>query len=188
MLRAAIIAPSAIGAGLLFGATETVFFSLMPVYGVRIGLEEAAIGIIMACGAVGGIMMQVPMGRLADTVGKRPVAALITAMCLVGPVLVWLAGDRALALYAVMFVYVGMATTLYTIGLAMIGDRFTGGAIAAANAAFVMAYGMGSLLGPPVAGSAMDWIDPEGVLIALSVMAAVFLAVLIVRGVQRRTG
>lgn len=188
MLRAAIIAPSAIGAGLLFGATETIFFALMPVYGVRIGLEEAAIGIIMASGAVGGILLQVPVGRLADRVGKRPVVTIITLICILGPGLVWLAGDRALALYATMFVYVGLATTLYTLGLALIGDRFSGGAIAAANAAFIMAYGVGSLLGPPVAGTAMDAVDPEGVLIALSAMAALFLAVLIVRSAQRRTG
>lgn len=188
MAKAAAFAPAAIGAGLLFGATETVFFSLMPVYGVRIGLEEAAIGIIMACGAVGGILLQVPVGRLADTVGKRPVVTLITLVCLIGPLFVWLAGDRALALYAVMFVYVGLATTLYTLGLALIGDRFSGGAIAAANAAFVMAYGMGSLLGPPVAGTAMDIIDPQGVLIAMSAMAALFLGVLAMRSVQRQTG
>ena len=95
---------------------------------------------------------------------------------------------RALALYAVMFVYVGLATTLYTLGLAMIGDRFTGGAIAAANAAFVMAYGIGSFAGPPVAGAAMDMIDPQGVLIVLSGFALLFIAVLTIRIVQRRTG
>lgn len=188
MLKAAAIAPTAIGAGLLFGATETIFFSLMPVYGIRIGLAEAAIGIIMACGAVGGILMQVPVGRLADTVGKRPVVAVIALVCLVGPAFVWLAGNTALALYAVMFVYVGLATTLYTLGLAMIGDRFTGGAIAAANAAFVMAYGIGSFAGPPVAGAAMDAIDPQGVLIVLSGFALAFMAVLTIRIVQRRTG
>jgi MFS family permease len=188
MVKAAAIAPTAVGAGLLFGATETIFFSLMPVYGVRIGLAEAAIGIIMACGAVGGILMQVPVGRLADTVGKRPVVAVIALVCLIGPAFVWMAGSTALALYAVMFVYVGLATTLYTLGLAMIGDRFTGGAIAAANAAFVMAYGVGSFAGPPVAGAAMDVIDPQGVLIVLSGFALLFIAVLTIRIVQRRTG
>ncbi|MEN0651981.1 MULTISPECIES: MFS transporter [Hyphobacterium] len=188
MFRAAAIAPTAIGAGLLFGATETIFFSLMPVYGVRIGLAEAAIGIIMACGAVGGIMMQVPVGRLADSIGKRPVVAAVSLVCLAGPAFVWMAGNTALALYAVMFVYVGLATTLYTLGLAMIGDRFTGGAIAAANAAFVMAYGVGSFAGPPVAGMAMDIVDPQGVLIVLSGFALVFIGVLTARIVQSRNG
>lgn len=188
MLKAAAIAPSAVGAGLLFGATETIFFSLMPVYGVRIGLAEVAIGIIMACGAVGGILMQLPVGRMADRVGKRPVVAFITLVCMIGPIFVWLAGSTALALYAVMFVYVGLATTLYTLGLALIGDRFTGGAIAAANAAFVMAYGIGSFAGPPVGGIAMDLIDPQGLLIVLSGFAAILMAVLMARMAQRQTG
>lgn len=188
MLRAALIAPSAIGAGLLFGATETIFFALMPVYGVRIGLAEAAIGIIMVCGAIGGILLQIPIGRLADTVGKLPVVRIITIVCLIGPAFVWLAGSNAFALYGVMFVYVGAATTLYTLGLALVGERFTGGAIAAANAAFVMAYGVGSLVAPPIGGVAMDIVDPQGLLIVLSALAALFLAVLVVRGWQRRTG
>ena len=188
MLTAALVAPSAIGAGLLFGATETIFFSLTPVYGVRIGLTEAAIGIIMVSGAVGGILMQIPIGQLADRIGKLPVVRIITLVCIIGPVLVWLAGSSAFALYGVMFFYVGAATTLYTVGLALVGERFSGGAIAAANAAFVMAYGVGSLFAPPVGGVAMDLVDPQGMLIVLSALATLFLGVLVVRGWQRRTG
>jgi hypothetical protein len=46
----------------------------------------------------------------------------------------------------------------------MAGDRFRGGALVAANAAVVMSYGLGSLLGPALGGVAMDLWDPHGLL------------------------
>lgn len=186
MVRAARLAPAAIGAGLLFGATETIFFALFPVYGERIGLIDTNIGFMMAAGALGGIILQAPLGRLADKVGRLRVAILAASVCVVGPGLIYLSGASPLALYAVMFGYVGIATGLYTLGLALIGERFDGGSLVGANAAFVMAYGIGSLFGPAIGGSAMDGFDPYGVLIVASVLALVYLAFLFLRHFTRK--
>jgi len=189
MLRAAGTARLAIAAALLFGATETVFFSLMPVYGARIGLEPHVIGFMMAAGAVGGIMLQIPLGWLADRFGRANAIRAIGLICLAGPGAVWLAGSEALPIYAIMFVYVGVTMGLYTIGLSLIGERFTGGGIAAANAAFIFTYGLGSLVAPPAGGWAMDARDPEGVLIMLTVLAAAFLLfAALPAGKRRRPG
>ncbi|WP_109260504.1 MFS transporter [Hyphobacterium indicum] len=186
MIRAAGYAPAAIGAGLLFGATETIFFSLFPVYGERIGLLDSSIGFMMAAGALGGIALQTPLGRLADHAGRLRITVLATLVCIVGPGLIFLAGANTLALYAVMFAYVGTATGMYTLGLAMIGERFDGGSMAAANAAFVMAYGVGSLVGPAAGGVGMDAMNPQGVLIVTSGIAVIYLVFLAVRQIQRR--
>lgn len=175
MLRAAGTARLAIAAALLFGATETIFFSLVPVYGARIGLEPHAIGFMMASGAVGGIVLQIPLGWLADRFGRANSIRAIGLVCMAGPGLIFLAGSAPLPIYMIMFIYVGVTMGLYTIGLSLIGERFSGGAIAAANAAFIFAYGMGSLFAPPAGGWAMDARNPEGLLIMLTLMAAAFL-------------
>lgn len=187
MIRAAGYAPAAIGAGLLFGATETIFFALFPVYGERIGLLDSSIGFVMAAGALGGIFLQAPLGRLADQVGRLRVAIAATVMCIVGPALIYIVGATPLALYAVMFIYVGTATGLYTLGLAMIGERFDGGSMAAANAAFVMAYGVGSLFGPAIGGGAMDVVNPYGLLMVTSGLAVCYLAFLGLRRITRKS-
>ncbi len=186
MIRAAGYAPAAIGAGLLFGATETIFFALFPVYGERIGLIDANIGFMMAAGALGGIALQAPLGRLADKVGRLRVAIVATLVCVIGPGLIYVVGASPLALYAVMFGYVGTATGLYTLGLAIIGERFDGGKLAAANAAFVMAYGLGSLGGPAMGGPAMDALNPHGLLLVTSGIAVAYLGFLGVRHFTRR--
>lgn len=186
MVRAASLAPAAIGAGLLFGATETIFFALFPVYGERIGLIDTSIGFMMAAGALGGIVLQAPLGRLADSIGRLRVAVLAAFVCVIGPGLIYLSGASPVALYAVMFGYVGIATGLYTLGLALIGERFEGGNLVGANAAFIMAYGVGSLFGPAVGGPAMDGFDPHGVLLVASGLALAYLAFLSVRHFTRK--
>lgn len=186
MLSAARFAPAAIGAGLLFGSTETIFYTQFPVYAERIGLSEVDIGSIVVAGAVGGILLQTLIGHVADKFGRLRMAFIVTLVCILCPALVFLAGTQTFAIFAVMFVYVGFATGLYTLGLAIIGDRFSGGAMAAANAAFIMAYGIGSLIGPPAAGFGMDTINPFGLLLVTGGFAAVYLGFLLIRHFTRK--
>ena len=65
----------------------------------------------------------------------------------------------------------------------MAGDATS---MAAANAAFVMAYGVGSLAGPAAGGVGMDAMNPQGVLIVTSGIAVIYLVFLAVRQIQRR--
>ena len=48
--------------------------------------------------------------------------------------------------------------------LSMAGDRFRGGDLVSVNAAMIIAYGLGGLVGPPVGGAAMDVRNPQGLL------------------------
>ena len=61
-----------------------------------------------------------------------------------------------LLLWPVLFLWGGTTVSLYTIGLAMLGDRFGPDQLPAANAMMVIAYCMGSIVGPPVTGAAME--------------------------------
>jgi MFS family permease len=76
-----------------------------------------------------------------------------------------------------IFLYVGVASAFYTVGLALIGERVRPGQLASANAAFIFAYGMGSLAGPVSAGAAMDAFNPWGLLAAFAMFAAFYLVV-----------
>jgi len=58
----------------------------------------------------------------------------------------------------------------------MAGARFRGAELVGANAALIIAYGAGSLIGPSLGGIAMDLWNPEGLLAALALLFALFLA------------
>jgi MFS family permease len=177
MIRAARLAPAAILAGLVFGALETGVFSLVPVYAERLGFTEMMVGLLVATGAFGAIAMQIPMGKFADAAGRLTTLRLIAAAAVVLALAIALAGARAWAVFPLVFAYVGLASAFYTVGLALMGERVRIGDLATANAAFIFAYGVGSLIGPPVAGAAMDGFDPHGLMIAFAVFAALYLVI-----------
>jgi len=52
---------------------------------------------------------------------------------------------------SVMFTWGGFGLALYSLALAMMGERFNGGALATANASFIMAFGIANITAPPSA-------------------------------------
>jgi MFS family permease len=69
----------------------------------------------------------------------------------------------------------GVGGSLYAVGLAHLGSRYSGADLASANAAFVMLYALGMLLGPPIVGLGMDLISPNGLFFAIAVLLAPYL-------------
>jgi MFS family permease len=65
-------------------------------------------------------------------------------------------------LFVLLFVWGGMASGIYPVALSMAGDRFRGADLVSINAAMIIAYGLGALVGPPVGGVAMALRDPNG--------------------------
>lgn len=179
MLGCLRLAPAAIAAGLAFGALETLLFSMVPVYGDRIGMTEAMISQVAIAAAIGALFSQIPLGWIADKTGRRLTLTWIAAVATLAPLLVWAAGTHMPSLLALVLVQAGVASGLYTVGLALLGERFTGGAIAAANAAFIFAYGVGSLVAPPLAGQGMDGLGPEGLMWIMSAIAGAYLLFLL---------
>ena len=180
-------APTAMMAAIAFGALESALYQLGPVYGVRIGLTPETAALLVSAGAIGGIALQVPLGWLADRFGRTRMLMLIAASGVIGPLFLHLTTGFTPGLFIVLFFYAGLIAGLYTVGLALIGERFEGGGLVAANAAFVFGYGLGSLVGTPLAGQSMDMFNPWGFLPAMAALAALPLIVRAIRskGAQR---
>ncbi|WP_306015755.1 MFS transporter [Oceanicaulis sp. MMSF_3324] len=174
LLGAAQLAPMAILAGLVFGGLETNVFSLMPVYAERIGIAEQGVGLLVAIGALGAIMLQIPLGKLADRTGRDRTLSGVALSAVILSIAMGLAGANLWLLIPMVFFFVGASSAFYTIGLAMIGERVRPGALASANAAFIFAYGLGSLLGPALGGVSMDLADPWGLMAAFAAMAGLY--------------
>src|SRR5205085_7253412 len=56
----------------------------------------------------------------------------------------------------VIMLWGGISFSIYPVGLALLGQRVSGGDMARANTAFSMLYILGGLLGRPLTGAAMD--------------------------------
>ena len=78
---------------------------------------------------------------------------------------------RALALWAVVSIWGGSMGGIFTVGITLLGQRFRDIELVSANAVFSVLFGIGGLLGPFLAGTAMSAIGPAG--FPLSLLAAV---------------
>ena len=87
---------------------------------------------------------------------------------------------------ALLFVWGGVVAALYTIGLAHLGSRLSGHELASANAAFVLCYGLGMVLGPQAIGIAMDLFGANGFSWALALFFAFYIVLALSRLVERR--
>lgn len=168
--RQAPVLLAAVGAVALLDAAV---IGLLPIYALRKGgdVETAslALGVLMA----GNIVLQYPIGWVADIIPRHGVmlgCALITAIaCLTMPVTV-----GAWSMWPVLAIVGAAAGAVYTLAMAIMGDRFEGSALIAGSSAFAAMFSVGSMVGPMVAGWAMHRFGPDGLPFSLFAVFLVF--------------
>ncbi len=160
--------PVATFAGMVFGAVETGGFAILPVYGLRIGFNAESAALLVSIVAMGNVLMQLPLGLLADRMNKGALLIIIAVLGCLGAALLPSLAPSPILFQALLFVWGGVVGGLYTVGLAHLASRFEGPDLAGANAAFVVFYNIGLTIGPPVVGAAMDFANPHGFAYALS--------------------
>lgn len=170
-------APLILVAVAIFGLYETTLLTLLPVWGVRMGLSERFAATTVSAVYIGAIVMQFPIGWLSDKMERLAVLRLCGAVGLAGAVLVIAIAAPTPALFLLLFVWGGVASGIYPVALGMAGDSFRGGNLITVNAAIIMAYGVGSLVGPILGGAAMDFWNPQGLLGFFVVLFGCFLLI-----------
>ena len=160
----------------LFGLYEAAILSLLPIWGVRIGLGERLGAATVSTVYFGAIALQVPIGWLSDKIERRAVLRLCAVAGLVGAVLLPLFAGTTPALFALLFLWGGVTTAIYPIALTIAGERFRGTELVNINAAIVIGYGLGALVGPVLGGAALDAWNPQGLPAVLALLFAVLAA------------
>ncbi len=175
-------APRLMIAALAFGAIETSAMHFSPIWAFRTGFGETQAQLLVAAGAMGVILLQMPLGWLGDHFNRYRLMLLCAYAGIIGPFLMYLAGlNHSPAVYLVFFFYVGLIEGLYILALALIGQKFTKAEMTSASAAIVTMYGLGSLTSPVLVGPLMDIINPTGALIGLLVVGLIYPITAVVR-------
>jgi MFS family permease len=163
---------------------DAATLSLLPVYGVRLGFDVSTAANLLTVLIVGNVVLQLPIGWLADRFDRRTVLAMLGAVAMVGLAVLPLAVGSFWQ-WPVLVVAGAAGYGVYTVALAILGDRFTGHELIAGSASFATCWGAGALMGSLIGGSAMQAFGPQGLPLSLSVCFGVFLAGMWVRRVQR---
>ncbi len=134
---------------------DSVFISFFTIFAMRSGLTMSTGSTILGVAIISNILLFTPLGMLADRWSRNGVliltAAVTVALCLSLPFVVttWLVWPVTILISAAAF-------GPYIIALATMGDRFSGADLIAGSAAFTTMWGVGGLIGPPIAGAAID--------------------------------
>lgn len=188
-----------VSAGALYGFLMSSLVTLFPLYlRLQPGLNvtEVAMGAIITAVIAGTIVSQVPIGRAADRFGKR--RTLLVATTLLSVVFTLMAFHSDWRTFISTGAIVGaLAGSLYPIGLAILGGAVNRERLGAATSLFSLAFGVGSLIGPSMAGLAMVHLGNRWLFYLPSMLTIVFVVEIVAlngirsaseRGVHRGSG
>ena len=150
-------APTVAMACIVAGGVDLALITLMPVIVARTpDASSMLILSIVPAMAIGNVVLQYPIALLADRYGLRKVGMIIATIGLALCSLIPFFLHSALLAMILAFLGAGLVYGLYSIGLAMLSKRFSGGEIIAANAGFVIIFELSNLVGPAFAGILLD--------------------------------
>lgn len=146
-----------LAAAFVAGLVTSSFWGLGAVYASRVGLPPQQIALFMAALITGGVLLQWPVGHFSDRHGRGHV---MIALALLGTAAATFAAFAPrLAphwLYLSAAMVGGAVFTLYGLSVAYLNDRIHTDAALDAARAILLVFGVGSALGPILAGAAMQ--------------------------------
>jgi MFS family permease len=186
---ALLTAPIVMLAALVAGLVESADLTLLPLFGIHAGLDEGAALLLVTVFMAGNVILQLPIGLLADRFGRRFMLGICAATSCIGPLLLPRCMGVPLLLWPLLFVWGGTLYAFYSQGVALLGEEFAIENLPSANTLFVMVYCLGAVIGPSTGGIAMDLWPGWGLPVLLSGAAALMLGGLaagVARGARRR--
>jgi MFS family permease len=160
---------------------DSILLSFFPIFGLRSGLPLQTVSWVLAAGIIGNVFMQYPFGMLADywsrigVIIASAIATIVLSIAMIWAVESWL-------IWPVVILVGSTAFAAYTVSLAILGDHFDGPDLIAGSAAFGAMWGIGGLVGPPIAGFAVDTFGINAVPLTLALSFVVLLAGLAMTG------
>jgi MFS family permease len=170
ILRAAPVA--AVGC-LAAGINSGAFYALMPVFGQASGLPIIKISSYIALAILGGMLLQVPAGKLSDSYDRRIVAGLFAfGFALVALAVLWT--RHTLAFEPLWLLLGGLMSVIYPVCVAHANDRLPAERAIAVSGRLILISGVGSALGPLLGSTVMSVYGVSGLFYFMATVAGVF--------------
>lgn len=166
-------APVVMVAGLVGGFFEAGLASVLPLYGLAIGLSAALAALLVSASGLGSTLMMVPIGELVDRWGRVRVWRTCALLNLLATLMLPWVGELGALAWVVAVLWGGAGGGLYTVAMIDIGHRHQGVALVSATSVLVMSYTLGGMMAPALGGAALQWSPQWGFPALLAAWAAV---------------
>jgi MFS family permease len=152
------LVPAAAAASLMHGLVFGSVPGLVPKWGVDAGIGVGAIAEALVAMQLGGLVMQLPISYASDRLERRTVmAAVALGTAITSLVVLQMSVETRWTWLAVMFLWGGFASTLYSLAAAHANDLAPPEKRVAWVSSIMLLWGTGAALGPLVASLLMDW-------------------------------
>ena len=180
------ISPLGVFACFASGLINTALWGLMAVYTAAVGYTEQQLSVLLSVSVIGALLVQFPVGFMADRFGRRPLMLAIAflGVALAAAIVLWGAQSFA-ALLAMIVLLASVIAPLYALGVGQTNDYIERKDFVAASSGLLFAWGVGAVAGPTLARAIMRPLGGNGLLVlviaALGLVAAFVLWRMVVR-------
>jgi MFS family permease len=145
--------PAAVAGALVSGLVIGAFWGMGPVFAQRIGLDNAGVAALMGATILGGAALQWPIGHLSDRVDRRRVLAGVGAIGGMTALVAAVAANGTTGwLLAAVFVFGGLAFSVYPVSVAHLNDHLQPDQVLEGSSGLLLLHGLGAAVGPAVVG------------------------------------
>lgn len=161
---------------LVSGVVAGAQMTLAPRYAQIMGMGEGQIGVFLLTFSLGTMALQIPLGRISDTLDRRRALLISSAGGVVAALGLSAVGGPGLFMTLTAFAFGGLAIPLYSLAIATVNDQITSDEMVEAASALYLFYGMGSIVGPLLASALMGRFGPGSLYLMTAMVLAFYLA------------
>lgn len=172
VLNLARQSPAGVFAIFFSAIAHGAMLSMGAVFAVKAGLTVANTALFMSSFIALGALAQWPLGWLSDQMDRRRVVlGAGFSAALLSLILFSLSSDD-LSFYICFALLGAVSLPIYSIAVAHTNDRLEPSMMTGASSTIIMVFGVGSILGPTIAGYLLTTFGPAGFLVHLGVAHA----------------
>lgn len=165
------LAPASLLIAFVFAAMEESIGTFLPIFSEALGQTDTlALHMLSAIG-IGGIVLMYPIGWLSDHFNRDNLLILFSCTTVVIIAGIGFVFEHTPYNYFYFFILGGVLNGTYAIGMAKMGDRFSGADLAGSSALMTMLWAAGAMAGPVLGGVGIDLWNPYGLIVAGTLIA-----------------
>lgn len=172
------MAPEIMLLNFTYAAAVESFLAFFPLFGLQLGLGEVRSLSLLTAFGLGGVLLQMPLGWLADHVDRQRMllaCVLLTVLgCMALPALITVKPVAPIFAFGLG----GIEGMIYAMGVILLGQRFRGVELATASVVFTTMWGAGTMIGPAAVGLGMDLLGDQVMPFLIAGLYALYLPVM----------